>query len=134
MGGLRVSPVLHYSIDWYQKRVIVLVLRTVVVTVPLVCVDRQDEAMKATNRNVTTKLCLASHSISFAVDMATVNSFIGPPSSSAAYNHVMSSRYLDIAAHVPNIIRDEFVPVKNSELDLERRLMTSDLEEQHGFA
>jgi hypothetical protein len=91
--------------------------------------DRRDAGIKATHQNVTTKLCLASHSISFAVDIATLNSFMEPhprqPHTTTS-PHRAIQQLLDIRAHIPNIIvRGELVSVEDRELKFNRRLAAS---------
>jgi len=97
--------------------------------------DRQDTDMKATHQNVTTKLCLASHSISFAVDIATLNTFIEPILISRTHTttspHHAIQQLLDIRVRIRNIIvRGELVPVEDRGLKFSRRLIASDAKEQ----
>jgi hypothetical protein len=82
--------------------------------------DRQDENVNATDRDVITGLCFASHSISFAPD--------GPrprqPHTTASPHHTIQ-QLLDIKARIPNItIRGELVPVEHHRVDFERRLIS----------
>jgi hypothetical protein len=95
--------------------------------------DIHDADMKATHQNVTTKLCLASHSISFIVDIATLNSFMEPhprQQDTTTSPRRATQRLLDNRACTNIIVRGELVPIEDRELKFSRRLVASDAKEQ----
>jgi hypothetical protein len=82
--------------------------------------DRQDENVNATDRDIITGICFASLSMSFAPD--------GPrprqPHTTASPRHKIQ-QFLDIKARIPNItVRDAIVPVEHCRLDFERHLIS----------